>query len=196
MSNDTLPPMQRSRSKGGKWISALCGLLGTLMLVAVIVTYLPLTVPQLLGYQVYHVVSGSMAPAIPEGSAVYVAPIRPEDAESGDVVAFWSGGTVVTHRVVRNQLVVGELITKGDANAGEDLSAVPYDDLIGRVEYHVPMLGRLMMIYTSRIGKLYVLCFAGCGVMFHLLAGRLREREREKLRLQLEEDLRRTDGDR
>ncbi len=59
--------------RGGKLIPALCNLLGTLILVLVIASCLPLTVPRLFGYEIYEVVSGSMEPEIPVGSVIYVA---------------------------------------------------------------------------------------------------------------------------
>ena len=33
-----------------------------------------------------------------------------------------------------------------------------------------------MRVYTSNIGKIYVLAFAACGAMLNMLAGRLRGR--------------------
>ena len=39
-------------------------------------------------------------------------------------------------------------------------------------------VGELMEVYTSTIGKIYAVCFAACGAMFNILAGRLRERNR------------------
>ena len=157
-----------------------CNLLGSLILLSVIVTCLPITLPRLWGYEVYNVVSGSMEPQIPVGSILYVKPAEPEDVEENDVIAFHSGDAVVSHRVVRNKLVEGELVTKGDANPGEDLNTVPYSALIGKVEYHLPVLGRIMFLYASQIGKIYVFCFAACGVMLNLLASILRSRNREE----------------
>ena len=195
MQNKTLPPAQRSSKGGGRFFPALCNFLGTLMILVVILTYLPITVPRWMGYEVYNVVSGSMEPAIPVGSVVYVARIQPAEVQDGDVIAFRSGMTVVTHRVVENRFVVGQFITKGDANVGEDFDAVNYADLIGRVDYHFPIVGSLMELYTSSVGKMYVLAFAACGVMFNILAGRLRDRQREKLRKRLEADMKRQTSD-
>ena len=190
---ETLPPEQRYRSRGGKFFPALCNILGTLMLVAVILASLSMTLPRFMGYEIYEVISGSMTPAIPVGSVIYVDPVAPESIEVEDVIAFNSGGTVVCHRVVENRRVVGEMVTKGDANAGEDLSAVSYRDVIGVVIKHYPLVGRLMRIYTSNVGKIYVLAFAACGLMFNILAGRLRDRQRARLTKKLELDLKGTD---
>lgn len=164
---------------GGKIIPALCNLFGILILLSVILSCLPLTVPRLMGYEIYDVVSGSMEPEIPVGSVVYVEKAVPEDIVEGDIIAFLSGLSVITHRVVENRLVEGEFVTKGDANAAEDISAVPYTNLVGKVKYHFPIVGHLMSVYTSAVGKVYVICFAACGAMLNMLAGRLRDRQKE-----------------
>lgn len=178
MKNRSLTSMQRSRPKGGKLIPALCNVVGTLILLSVIVSCLPLCVPRFLGYEAYNVVSGSMEPEIPVGSLIYVEEAAPEEIQDGEVIAFLSGDSVVTHRVVKNQVVEGRFTTKGDANAQEDMSAVDYDAFVGRVNRHYPYVGALLVLYTSNIGKAYVICFAACGAMLNLLAGRIRERNR------------------
>jgi signal peptidase I len=154
--------------------------LGTLILIGVIGAMLPLFLPKLLGYEVYNIVSPSMEPAIPMGSMVLVEQVDPVEVERGDVIAFRRGGVVVTHRVTQNRVVEGEFMTKGDANAEEDASPVPYDNLVGRVKTHVPVLGQLMAYLTTALGKVYLLCLIACGVMFHVLAGRLRQRAAER----------------
>ena len=105
--------------------------------------------------------------------------LEPEEVEEGDVIAFHSAGAVISHRVVRHRVVEGEFVTKGDANAAADMNTVLYEELIGRVKYHIPVLGSLMALWTSTLGKLYALCVAACGVMLNMLASRLREREEE-----------------
>ncbi|MBQ9250330.1 MAG: class B sortase [Oscillospiraceae bacterium] len=186
MSHKATPSVQRPGKAGGKFIPALCNFLGTLILMLVIISCLPLTVPRLLGYDIFNVVSGSMEPEIPVGSVVYVEQIAPEDVEPGDVIAFWRDDFVVTHRVVENRFVVGEFITKGDANEQEDLNPVPYNTLIGRVKLHLPLAGQLFTLLSGNVGKLYLLCLAACGVMFNILAGRIRANRRETVRAELE----------
>ena len=169
------------KPKGGKFLPALCGILGTLILLAVIAVSAPLTVPRLLGYEMFEVLTGSMEPEIPVGSVIYVKYVQPELIEEREIVAFFkSEGDVVTHRVVDNHTVERELITKGDANEINDFEPVPYENLIGRVERHVPVVGRFMSLLAGTVGKLYLLCLAACGVMFNMLAGRLRRRNHER----------------
>lgn len=155
----------------------LCGLAGTLILLGVIAAFLPLAVPRLLGYEIYEVISGSMEPAVPVGSIVYVKPAVPAAIEEGAVIAYWSADSIVTHRVVKNRYVEGEFVTKGDANQEEDPLPVDYDSLIGEVVLHIPFLGTVMAWMASTVGKVYAGILAACGIMFHMLAGRLRHQE-------------------
>lgn len=225
----------RSEHRGGKFLPALCSVLGTLILISVILICIPVTVPKLMGYEIYDIVSGSMEPEIPVGSVVYVKEAAPEEVQEGDVIAFWRGapsegmegnlqtagqddsmlsgdgsssaaqefdsgvllqeeGAVVVHRVVINQIVEGWFETKGDANADVDMNRVPYDDLIGCVVYHIPFLGALMGLLSSTVGKMYMVCFAACGAMLNMLAGRMRERNRRDLKQELEKELKETKG--
>lgn len=164
--------------RGGRGLAAFCRVLGILILLLIILSVLPATVPRYLGYEIYHVVSGSMEPEIPVGSIVYVEEVPAEEVENGDVIAFWSRDSVITHRVVRNRQVEGEFVTKGDANAAEDMNPVPYGELIGRVKYHFPVIGKIMVLYTSTIGKVYLIGLALCGLLLNILAGRIKARSR------------------
>lgn len=178
MTDQDRVPAHVSDGKGGKLFPALCSICGTLILLWVIAAFVPLTVPRLLGYEAYEVISGSMEPEIPVGSILYVEQAEPEEVEAGDVIAFMKEGSVITHRVEENRYVEGEFITKGDANSGEDLAPVAYENLVGKAVWHFPVLGRVMSLMSGTTGKIYAALFAACGVMFHMLAGILRERQR------------------
>ena len=55
----------------------------------IIAICVPLIVPKTMGYQLYTVVSGSMEPAVPTGSLVYIKYVEPGDIETGDIIAFY-----------------------------------------------------------------------------------------------------------
>ena len=69
--------------------------------------------------------------------------------------------------------------------------------MIGRVELHFPLVGRIMTLYSSVIGKVYALVFAGCGVLLNIIAARMRDRrlEREEMEEELEKQRREAPGD-
>ena len=56
---------KRSDAKGGKLIPALCNIAGTLILLSVIASCLPVTVPRFMGYEIYNVVSGISGSMLP-----------------------------------------------------------------------------------------------------------------------------------
>lgn len=155
-------------------VPVLCNILGTIILLTVVLSCLPIAVPKFMGYNVFAVVSGSMEPEISVGSAVYVESVAPWKVTAGDVIAFYSGDSVVVHRVVSNDQTLQEFVTKGDANAMEDINAVSYDRLIGHVVRSLPGIGQMMFLYTSTFGKLCVICFAALGVVLNVMAGQLR----------------------
>ncbi|MDO5133480.1 MAG: signal peptidase I [Eubacteriales bacterium] len=157
------------------YVPAFCSLVGTLMLLAVILTALPLTVPQYMGYEIYDVVSGSMEPSIPIGSVIYVKPTDPLDVEKGDIIAYRSGENIIMHRVVINRVVEGTFTTKGDANNVEDLFEVPYENLTGIVVRHIPVLGQVLILFASTFGRICMICFAACGALLNILGNRFRE---------------------
>lgn len=164
---------KRRRRNDSRLASAVCRIGGLLILFAVIASVAPITVPRFMGYEIYNVITGSMEPEIPVGSVAYVQPTDPVELTEGDIVAFTSNGSVVMHRVMSNHMVEGYLVTKGDANEQEDLEELPYVNVRGRVVKHYPMLGQVMMIYSSSVGKVLLLCLAACGAILNILAGRV-----------------------
>ena len=144
------------RKKGRSPLAAGISITGTILLVALVAVCLPLTVPRFFGYHIYSVISGSMEPAIPTGSLVYIKSMEPEDMQEDDVIAFYGArdqASIITHRVVENRVVMGEFITKGDANQTEDMNPVPYENYIGKVVRSVPEAGKVAELFTSRRGK-------------------------------------------
>lgn len=155
--------------------AVVCRILGTVILLAVLAVCLPLSVPKLLGYQVYDVVSGSMGPAIPVHSVVLVQPAAPEKLQPGEIVAYRSGSSVVIHRLVENHIVEGELVTKGDANAEPDPLKVEYAGVLGTVTAHIPFIGIYAGALNALPGKLYAFGFIVAAAMLYLLAHELSE---------------------
>lgn len=180
MTRDDRQNNDRPEKRGGKFFPALCSTLGTLMLTAVILSALPLALPRLLGYNAYSVVSGSMEPALPVGSVVYVESAGVSQIRAGDIIAFDDEGTVVTHRVIESRPQEGAFITKGDANQSLDIKPTPYWKLIGRVKLCIPLLGRVLSLYAVPEGKLALGTFALSGLLLRVLGSRLYARAEAK----------------
>lgn len=116
-------------------------------------------VPALFGLSMLTVLTGSMAPALPENSLILVRLTPPQQIKVGDVITFYTdiaghNGVVNTHRVVGITAQDGAAAfrTRGDANALEDTSLVPADRLVGRVFFHSLALG----IVVSFLRRPYV----------------------------------------
>lgn len=171
----------RSAAGGNKkFLPGFCGILGNLLFISVIAAFLPMAVPRFLGIEVYEVISESMEPEIPVGSAVYVKGTEPEMLSEGDVIAFQRGDSVITHRVMENKVQERALVTKGDANNREDTAPVSYDDVIGKVEIHMPAIGIVLAFLSGDAGKICAVFVLVWGAMLHLLAGILRSKEGKK----------------
>lgn len=172
---------RQSKNQKGTFATVL-SVTGTILLIIVIVLCVPLTVPRLFGYEVYTVISGSMEPAIPTGSLVYTKSIAPEDVKKDDVIAFYSStdnGAIITHRVVKNQVVEGKFVTKGDANAKEDAMPTEYSNLLGKVELSVPFMGQILAAVASAPGKIAAVSLIILSVLLHGVAGFLRRNQEE-----------------
>jgi signal peptidase len=164
--------MNKKKSKNNP-VALLCRSLGTVLLIFLILICIPLVIPNLMGLQVYAVVSGSMEPAIPIGSLVYIQAQTPETVQAGSVIAFYGsddGLGIVTHRVVENRIVSGEFITKGDANEKEDMNAVPYNRLIGEEVFCIPKAGNAAQLLSSLTGRGIAAGVIMAAVLLHIIS--------------------------
>ncbi len=95
-------------------------------------------VPEIFGYSILWIVSGSMEPQIPTGSYILVKSCPPQEVEVGDVISFYSEERAIyglpnTHRV---QQIIStdegiEFVTRGDANVVDDVVNAKEERLIG-----------------------------------------------------------------
>lgn len=150
--------------------------LGYGLIIVVIALYIPITVPQLLGYGEYTIISGSMEPTIPVGALVYVTEADTTEVNAGDIIAFDSNGTVVTHRVETiNE--DGSFTTKGDANDAADPSFVYPQSLIGKVTAYLPLLGYLAAFLSSSLGKVILALALVAGIVILQIACQMEKKE-------------------
>ncbi|MGN0322238.1 MAG: signal peptidase I [Oliverpabstia sp.] len=112
--------------------------------------------PNVLGYSVFRVLTGSMEPAIETDSLILVKGIDPSEIKEDDIISFYSqdpshGGAVNTHRVISVEQD-GELwyyTTKGDANQIADKYIVTSNDLIGKVIFTSHPLGLFVRLLAN-----------------------------------------------
>lgn len=123
----------------------------------------------------YTIISGSMEPTIHVYDVVFdIAPKSPQDIKVGDVITFTSTssisqGLLVTHRVQDIRIVNGkyEYVTKGDYNPTADSSTAKYEDIIGKVAFKIPQLGRVQFFVSSKAGWFFVVLLPAMGVIVY-----------------------------
>lgn len=175
--------MSKNRSKKKNPIATICSVIGTILLIIIIAACIPLTIPKAMGYQLYTVVSGSMEPAIPTGSLVYIKYVEPKEIAEGDVIAFYGSdadGSIITHRVVSNSTAMGQFITKGDANEENDMNPVTYNQYMGKLVRSIPKVGGIVQTVTGGDGRKAVACVIGVAVVLEIIAAVIRRRSEDE----------------
>lgn len=143
--------------------------LSTVMVVLSILFAFLISGVRILGFDVFGVLTGSMEPAYPVGSLIYVKPVDASELRVNDVITFSvTPGVIATHRIVEvvpdeNNPLVVRYRTKGDANNDVDAALVSAGNIVGKVMFCVPVLGQ-MASYIQEPPGLYVAILV-CGLM-------------------------------
>ena len=106
------------------------------------------------GITKYHLVaiaSGSMYPSYQRGDAVIYEKIDSSLVRVGDILVFESGGSIVTHRVVKIREESNKLYfyTKGDANDTNDSKPVKQEEVRGVVRNVVKYIGYPTVMFSD-----------------------------------------------
>ncbi len=117
------------------WIAVI---LLVLLLVNVIGSKMQGKVPEVFGYSVMQIVTGSMEETIPTGTYILVKHVPPEEIKEDDIISFYSDEKAIyglpnTHRVkeiIKTENGI-EFVTRGDANAANDTVNAKGEKLIG-----------------------------------------------------------------
>lgn len=138
--------------------------LNVLSALAAVLILIPLSIftyPEILGFSdAYIVSSGSMSPALPTGSVIFVDKTPPSAIEEGDVITFREGSDaeiqLITHRVIEVRDFGGHIWfkTKGDANPVPDAAWVSEENVVGRVDSSVPQIGHVLNAATTELGRI------------------------------------------
>ncbi len=161
-------------------MARILNIIGTILIVAVIIACLAVTVPRLFGFSSYVVVSGSMTPAIPVNSLIYVKSCEPAALQEGDVILFYDSkdGTPITHRVVENDTENLKIITKGDANNSIDMRPALYTNVEGKVAAHIPVIGAVTGVLGTLMGKIAAAMIIIAGYLLTEIGRRTRRKNR------------------
>ncbi len=113
-------------------------------------------------FGLYTIISPSMKPNINVLDVVFVKKTDESDLNVNDVITFYStnsyfGNTPITHRIVEVLDVpdVGKMYrVKGDANEKADDEKVYPNNVLGKVVFKIPKLGKLQFFLASKTGWL------------------------------------------
>ncbi len=115
------------------------------VVIAVILFFVAIAAPIIMGFKPVVVLSGSMEPSYPVGCITYYHSCQFNEIGVGDAVTFQAGDSLVTHRVVKVNGISQNLVTKGDNNPTEDPVPIESADVKGKtIKFKVPLAGYLV----------------------------------------------------
>ena len=137
---------------------------------------------RVLGLTPYTVESGSMEPQYPVGSLIYVQKVDPASVMTGQAITFVMNGTdqTGTHAVYRIDAAARQFYTHGIANIGPDgavlpdAAPVPFEALLGRPVFCIPLLGYLAGWLSTAPGRCVIAALLLAALVFGLLPGSVR----------------------
>jgi len=155
-----------------------------LVLVAVVLAFFIAGI-RVFGVQVFGVLTGSMEPAFPTGSLIYVKDVDAADLRVNDVITFSiSPNVIATHRIVEvvpdesNPSIV-RYRTKGDANRDVDASLVSAGNIIGKAMFAIPGLGYLANYIQEPPGIYVAILVCGLMIAFVFYADSLENKQKK-----------------
>lgn len=121
----------------------------------------------------FTIISPSMTDAINVYDVVFTKKVDTNTLVSGDVITFYSTnpfyqGTPITHRIVDviNVPDTGKMfVTKGDANLEPDKERVYPVNVVGKVLFKIPQLGRLQFFLASKSGWLIAILIPSLAIL-------------------------------
>ncbi|MGE5595688.1 MAG: signal peptidase I [Hyphomicrobiales bacterium] len=163
------------RTAGNRWVvrvvsaaffGAAYAILGLVFFLAIL--------PRVSGFEVRRVISGSMEPGIQVNDLSVTRAVDPATLRVGDVILFDdpdsstpSNPRVVLHRIVKVDHEAGDLgfETKGDNNPEGDAWVVPAANVHGKLLFHVPYAGHLLVVLGSKFGYFAFVVVPGLIIM-------------------------------
>ena len=122
--------------------------------------------PNILGYQLKTVLSGSMEPTFQTGSVIAIDPnVKDKTFNKNDVVTFLQNQeTLVTHRIISVTKNAENTVyqTKGDNNDAPDSQPLLAENIVGEYTgFTIPYLGKMMSFANSQLGAVLLLIVPG-----------------------------------
>ncbi|UJL45360.1 signal peptidase I [Virgibacillus sp. NKC19-16] len=155
-----------------KWVNRIVSTVLMILLVSValmvVFTKLSGGEPEVFGYQLKTVLSGSMEPGIQTGSVIAVQSVDGDQRtnfQNGDVITFMEEeNKLVTHRITEVATSNSGVLytTKGDNNNAVDASPVLAENVVGVYSgFTIPYIGYLINFAQSPEGSALLLILPG-----------------------------------
>ncbi|MGM0838337.1 MAG: signal peptidase I SipW [Bacillota bacterium] len=126
--------------------------------------------PNLFGYKLLTVLSGSMEPEIKTGSIILIK-LEEETTnfEVGDVVTFKAQDNIlITHRIVEVDTDGQRYITKGDNNNAPDPNPVIAENILAKYsDFTIPSVGYVYQFVNTRQGSVLLIILPGLLLLGH-----------------------------
>lgn len=162
--------------------------IGSIILVILLALALIGVLAPFVGYRFDVVRSGSMTPQIGVGDLVVSAPVSTSNIAVGDIIEYKSpeNGLLICHRVVSVDEQNSTLVTKGDANGSPDPYNIPFNNVVGKVAFSMPVLGYVFDFLKSPYGWVLIIIIA----ILILFFGKEERPKKNKTDIQPKEDYR------
>lgn len=99
---------------------------------------------RIIGIKSFAIKTESMLPTLSVDDMVYVMSTSFNDIKSGDIITYViDEGTTITHRVVAVNSDDKTVVTQGDNNQYPDIAPVEEENIIGKMIFKIPKLGKL-----------------------------------------------------
>lgn len=136
-------------------LKSIYDFVGNFLMVIAVFALLFLAASKIVPHFDYYLVvvqSGSMRPAITEGSVLLIK--QKDIYKLNDVITFNRSGNRITHRVVALEKEGDEILfkTKGDGNNSKDLFFVSRRDILGKAIFNMPYVGYLIVALRHKVG--------------------------------------------
>mgnify|MGYP000242502502 CR=1 FL=1 len=90
----------------------------------------------------------------------------------GDIISFRQGQSVITHRI--NEILEDTYITKGDNNNTTDDEPITYEQIEGKVEKVIPIVGKFALMLHQKIA---IIIFIVLVYMYVLYTGTIKRKK-------------------
>lgn len=143
-------------------------------------------VPNIFGYKILQVMSGSMSGEFETGDTILIKEIKEEsDLKIGDVITYRiAKNTLVTHRIV-NITKTGESLNytlKGDANNVEDSEKILFSSIEGIYVKKLILIGKIISFMQKSYGMVIIFVVPILLILYIINAERTKEIKRNKRR--------------